>query len=628
MGWYVRRRAIAIVAAIGASFVTSGAMAQTTCKLRKNAAGELLIVTPPSPDETEPYTCDVEPHGAGALASESISADQLRGAYERSASQFIASAAADIGAGSRGSTQGGIADGAAMVLQDLGRFVANRATTNAFRLLRARVLTWLRCGAYESDGTWKPTPEGEMYFDATCGVVSGLEIGTLATAPHLLRDAFLADLTEIAIARLARALPAPANERILELVRFVVRDIVLPALQRGDDASRGGLDARAIVSSVLRYVVELGTSATTVAENRPAMLAALALSECIEAVRAAAGGPPGSASASISTCDAIGALDVAVDRLSTPATRDAWVDARDRARSIVVSLQSVLATLSSPPVLGSSGPSPVRRAVDAVFAVACTTLGGDNVCEPLPSTPSPQALRVAKTARAVAIAVAERDPAAAAIAVSEVLPDVFASIELAPDAERRDVGRALRLVSALATYGEAIARDREDDTEEAQSARQDLIEAIADEFTDRTARRGDTIISFGGSLRLAMGMRLGHAGEERQTALLSPVGLTLGFSVYHLNRRPGRPGFFAEAAVVDIGQYVSFESEVQVRKPDVIDAIAPTLTLGLAWGDSMPVLIGGFFGYSPSYQFNEDDRNGAIHFGLTVGMNVPIFDLN
>jgi hypothetical protein len=177
---------------------------------------------------------------------------------------------------------------------------------------------------------------------------------------------------------------------------------------------------------------------------------------------------------------------------------------------------------------------------------------------------------------------------------------------------------------------------------DAHQRRTALLESLTRDMTNRTDRAGDTIASFGGSLRLVLGGRISRARTEagntqkRDYAVWGPLSLPLGFGLDVLGGKPGATGsdargFHLELGILDLGQYLSFDGAATLETPDVTSAFAPSVTLGYAFGRELPFIVGVTGGFTPAYDFDpkrDDDRRGAWMVGVTAGVYVPLFDFN
>jgi hypothetical protein len=189
-------------------------------------------------------------------------------------------------------------------------------------------------------------------------------------------------------------------------------------------------------------------------------------------------------------------------------------------------------------------------------------------------------------------------------------------------AEYRELdSRALRFIAALLDYAATYTDDA--GAKEAHERRTKVLESLTREMTDRTGRQGDTIVSFGGSLRLTGGTRF--RGSDH--TLFGPLGLPLGFGLQSY-RPKGGAGWHLELGILDLGQYVAFQKGGEVQEPKLADALAPSLSVGRFWGQELPWFVAATAGYSPHYRFEDTSRRGAWFVGVAFGIYVPLFDLN
>ena len=81
---------------------------------------------------------------------------------------------------------------------------------------------------------------------------------------------------------------------------------------------------------------------------------------------------------------------------------------------------------------------------------------------------------------------------------------------------------------------------------------------------------------------------------------------------------------------INLGNYLALDNEPKVKKPDLGDAFAPGLTIGAGYGQDLPVVLGGYFSYTPQFRVNADDADarGSVNIGATIGIHVPLLDMN
>jgi hypothetical protein len=186
--------------------------------------------------------------------------------------------------------------------------------------------------------------------------------------------------------------------------------------------------------------------------------------------------------------------------------------------------------------------------------------------------------------------------------------------------------RALKVITALLQYAATYGKDA---GEQAQQDRRAILEAFTEEMTSREGRRGDTIFSLGGSLRLSPGVKTNF----EDIVIGGPVSLPLGLGLSHLAESEGAPGFHMEISVFDLGQYASVDGVtgddgVAGAEPELEDALAPSLRLGVQWGTDLPVILAASAGWVPHYEGFESAKNGALTASLNLGIYVPLFDVN
>lgn len=485
-------------------------------------------------------------------------------------------------------------------LQAVGQVVVDRASSAALERVRDKIVEGLRCAP--------PARPGALQrFGRTCAVVHALRLQDLAQHGHVLLDALLRDA-------MAQALPdAPAEARpALELLTRVLVPEVSRVLE-----GRVGRGAEVVAQRLIEASMadlrragareRLSTASGGASRGRAAIaLASLAHAYCARGASLAGG------LTSLGQCP-IG--DYVRRAASEASVEDPAVLARahELARHLLDAM-----------TLQNDGAGAWRErassAAAAAFVAAC--LGIDTSPELRgcpPSTelgPAPTALERLALARFLTNAALDGDPNALIVAS-------VAAVEAASrGAADRKTRRALRLIGGLLQYTGTYA-DRKLDGATARERRVRLLEDLSAEMTNRSERGGDAIWSLGGSLRLAGGARFGV--DSNRTALYGPLSLPLGLGFQTVAE--GGFGLHLEVSAFDLGQYVAFEEGGSVRKPELVDAIAPSFTLGAAFGKNVPFVIGPTVGYSPQFTFS-DGKRGSINFGLALGLYVPLLDLN
>ena len=120
------------------------------------------------------------------------------------------------------------------------------------------------------------------------------------------------------------------------------------------------------------------------------------------------------------------------------------------------------------------------------------------------------------------------------------------------------------------------------------------------------------------------GARLGGAPP----ALLGPLSLPIGIGFDQVSSGNGA-GLHLEFGIFDLGQYIAYDNKATVNTPKVADAVAPSFTIAAGWGKSNPVILGATASYSPTFALSPTkDTKGTVNVGLTLGMYVPLIDMN
>lgn len=554
---------------------------------------------------------------------------------ERLDASFLLNQTTAAGGISHGLTADGVA---ADVLQVLGEIVVDRALDQGFDLLRQRVLSWLDCprsstspsaGDGEGNATTARLPE-------TCEAIRTLRIDDLAARPQLLLEALVADVLQ----QVSTTLGASGDEVVRVIRRFLAM-LVGSAL-----GERSTLTA----DDVAGFLRELGGEAI-----RGVSSGALPSHTPVQRVMGCALTAVALCGVS-STCNIDAMIDTRAGSVCSGGD-DAPEVLRRRARSVASHIWHAF-HLSATTATGTDRADVVGRsghAMDAATELACLALTPATAADPLTETPDvttceePSLLttersRVTASHQRIARllvrgtrvirAFLENDPTDAAFEAAEAILD-FVVFEWHEDdeGERREFARALRLVGGLLTFASTY-RDVESDEDIAtgHDERRRILESLSAEFTNRTERRGDWIVSLGGSLRLNGGVRFHSpnvAGDMQPgTSFWGPGSLVLGFGLDFVNPDIG---FHAELGLFDLGGYLDFDDTLTLRTPSPAAVISPSLTAALSFaGPQVPFIVGVTFGASPFPSENEtsDNARRILYFGGVLGFYVPLFDLN
>jgi hypothetical protein len=521
--------------------------------------------------------------------------------------------------------------------QLLGQIVVDRASEAAYALVQRRAKHWLKCGA------------GEQRLPATCAVLGALRLQDLAMAPDQLRAALAIDalglinlLKQKALSPRKTALGSGAIQPVFAAsgegaapaagtpparcdeaaagprctVHKLVEDHVVPALARSvSNLTSHPAEAmiRRLVDTGLAQLEGKGQEKLCALAHRERILADVAVAFAACTVNG-------------SDCQIMNVVEQ-IDRECEASPLGA--DELGYARSIAGHFWQAVTLEKNVNVPAES--KRLVAALEGSFEVACMYASaerGPYRCElqtgKHDETPL-EAYESVAIARDIMLAAAMRDGAALGRAF------VAAAERMLPAAERKDVARGLRVLATLTAYA-ATYTGSSPSAEEGHKQRTSLLESLTRDMTNRTERAGDTIASFGGSLRVMGGRRISHThAGERDTAWTPPLALPLGFAIDYLRDRPDGGGFHMELGILDLGQYLAWDEGGTVATPELTSALSPSLALGYFWGRELPFFAGVTAGYTPSFDFDasdDTDRKGAVNLGVTFGVYVPLLDLN
>jgi len=460
----------------------------------------------------------------------------------------------------------------------------------------------------------------KTHFAATCTALKSLRIQDLSVSAHALIDALLTDTIALGFhdSKLS-ALPAD-QQSALACGESLISTQLVPEITRtllGRPQSKASLIVTRVVAR---------------AHNASAAPAGAALDSCVKAF--------GNFSAEANLAPGPAAVSAAVGGylLCDPAVSVAKCPIEEHVNTVATSLAATVPVLSREDVVTAAtslalsfrdaltsadaqGHPDTRarlsHAIDVGFDVACLTAFPGSVanaaevfgCDSKLHDPPASTAQYVSDAHYALNGAIDGNPNAIVAGLSSMITE-------------DDARKGLRLVAALLRY---VGTYTEQD---ASSQRVKILEDLSSEITDRTSRDGNVVFSVGGSLRAAAGGRWDLSGGK--SAFFGPISLPIGFGMDVV----GGVGFHAELGIVDLGQYLSYQQSsngvVQVRSPSVADALAPSATVAVAFGRSVPFFVGGTFAYSPEVSIDTTGANksGSVSVGLVVGAYVPIIDLN
>ena len=144
------------------------------------------------------------------------------------------------------------------------------------------------------------------------------------------------------------------------------------------------------------------------------------------------------------------------------------------------------------------------------------------------------------------------------------------------------------------------------------------VQLLAKTVKKRSARRGESVFSLGGSLGASFIEPVDSwTGNAR-------IGMPIGFAFHHYPKVKKDKGFFMLLGVLDMGGYLNIDKDGQtVSEPVLADALSPTLRAGVFWGASHPYGLEILAGYDQNYS---GDNTAYWYVGIGASIYVPIFD--
>ncbi len=569
-----QKRALVLLALVLTMLLSRGAAAQ-----------------PPNPSPTTDVAVSTDKEGPSALARATSREDALK-ALKTAPTSLPQPAVGQVD----------LAGALAETLQILGQIVVDRASAKAYTVLQDQLLTLLRC----NEGTPTATPAAATpapatpapattRFVATCDAVRALRIEDIAMAPTTLGTALAEDLlaalgirTDSAIKKLLGGVLAAT------MPSFVEKPSVL-----------GGSTTQRIVDAILQFLASKTSDFDKATNGQKAVaLGALIYAKCL---------------AQIDATHSLASCNVAAIAVQLGGDLDAEI------QGVGSEVARRLVTLSA----SKLDLPKLRLAVDTAFATACLleAPSSDPVALSCPTIESRTTLDT--TTDRLAFAAAFVDAAistdgARLIVVATKLVDLLDA--KAPETAKK-YKRALRFLGGLLDYASTYIQATGDDKDaqaKAHDQRTKILESLTRDMSDRTGREGAVIVSLGGSLRLVGGARIGL--PTKGATFYGPLSLPLGISIDYVNS----VGFHFELDAVDLGNYLSLDDKPTVKTPELGDAFSPSATVGISFGKTLPLVIGVTAGWTPQFAYDaaRPDSHGTFNIGATVGIHVPLIDLN
>jgi hypothetical protein len=491
-------------------------------------------------------------------------------------------------------------------LQILGQIVVDRATAQAFQLIKNRLVSLLQC----QDNYTSP-----IGFNNTCRVLVPLRIQDIATS----RNALLGGLVSDVIAYVETKATQNNDWKTAVGVSFsaVITTTIVPLVAKPkavlDDSA-----AKKVLTAILTYAsTEIPTTNLTPAQEAVAV-GVLAYLQCLS--------PDPDATGETDPSKILPACDVGANVVKLA---NGKIDIIPAAQG----LAQDLVTIAMPTPKGGDGRPRLITAVDTTFSTACMLLRDSTLnakptlaCDD-PTTTIQTKQDILALIQPIVVAAIDRDTNAMIAAAVEALQIANSTLEA------KDASRAFVLIGGILDYTATYTNPPAGSTTDSlHDQRTKILESLTTDMTNRTGRVGDTIAALSGTLRVMAGRRFA-VGQTSEHAFLGPLSLPLGFSLTHL----GEPsnwcygcGIHLQLDAVDLGQYLSYNDTATVAKPTVADALSPSATIAVAWGSSMPVVVGLTGGYSPNFEIdpNNPTHKGTYNLGVSIGINVPLIDIN
>lgn len=495
-----------------------------------------------------------------------------------------------VGLSAQGTAHGAFEDVAAEGLQILGQIVVDRASNKGYTLMQDRLKRAFGCSASKD-------------FIKTCALLDALRIQDIAMAPEALAKAMTEDLV-----RVVNAAGTVNSEARLPAAVFKLTISLLtkPAASRG-------VALHDVIRELILYATTTAPTGNEfqklTAAQQAAVLGSLTFARCI-AQNNKEGGNQGTS---------IGLLECNVE-----AELDA-LNPGEKPRSGALTLAHQMVAIGA---AEKPSTATVQLAIDTLGVTACMVAKNEPEpkleCSEIHSaTVLDEPTKVAFTV-AFADALLERDAASFIVAAAKVV-----DLKWTEKKEHTNKRSALRLVTGLLNYAATYADDEGEANDAGKHAeRTKILESLTHDMTDRNGRGGDCIWSLGGALRLEGGVRVATRGEG--TTFHGPIGLPLGIAFDTVPDSHDGWGFHLQLDAANLGNYLALDNEPKVKKPELGDAFAPGLTIGAAYGQDLPVVLAAFFSYTPQFRVsaNPTDKQGSINFGATVGIHVPLLDMN
>jgi hypothetical protein len=198
------------------------------------------------------------------------------------------------------------------------------------------------------------------------------------------------------------------------------------------------------------------------------------------------------------------------------------------------------------------------------------------------------------------------------------------------DDTRRAVTLAVNVFGAVAAYAATYAKDAGHEKER-HEARKRAVESLVDSMTDRSARGGDGILSFGANVGFGVGKRKGSVEPDSTTDddWFGPeLSLPMGIAYDHVPGDSGWDGLHVQLSLIDLGQFLSRSgSDADVPDPTLDTFLMVGLQVGwyLPGLGREPVLLSLDGRWRPGR--GTEDKS-IFQGSVSLSYYVPFLDLN
>ncbi len=264
--------------------------------------------------------------------------------------------------------------------------------------------------------------------------------------------------------------------------------------------------------------------------------------------------------------------------------------------------------------------------------------------------------------KALTTALFDRDYAGAAVASARLVSSAIAQCakENSSEDEKKycdsldpaRLKKSLALLNGFVSYAASYRKEPNDASDgksdaEREKARRDerkkAMNDLVDAMTDRSARRGEHIFSFGVGVGLASGRKANVAGRQGDDLLarggvdwMPNLALPTGVAWdYTPGGKLGRYlGSHVQLSLLDVAQFLVVTQNAEVQdKPTFATAFLLGGQLGVTLGTpTRSVLVGADLGYAPGMKLPatnaNDETTGVWRVGGFVGTYIPFIDFN